>query len=59
MDLQTQTQLYIATHTGELDYAMAQSAAPMVYGGMIVIAIYVLIRILIGVFKHFFVEEDK
>lgn len=59
MDNQTQVQLYLASHTNDLDYAVAQTAAPALYGGMIIIAIYVLIRILVGIFKHFFVEEDK
>lgn len=59
MDHQTQVQLYLASHTNDLDYALAQSTAPAVYGGMILIALYVLIRILVGIFKHFFVEEDK
>lgn len=59
MDNQTQTQLFLASHTGDLDYALAQSTAPALYGGMIIIGLYVLIRILIGIFKHFFVEEDK
>lgn len=59
MDNQTQTQLYLASHAGELDYALAESAAPSVYAAMIVIAIFVIIRILWGVFKHFFMEEDK
>lgn len=59
MDHQTQVQLYIASHTNELDYAIAQSSAPALYGGMILIALFVIIRILWGIFKHFFVEEDK
>lgn len=59
MDHQTQVQLYLASHTNDLDYALVQSTAPAVYGGMILIALYVLIRILVGIFKHFFVEEDK
>lgn len=59
MDHQTQTQLYIASHTNDLDYAIAQSSAPALYGGMILIALFVLIKILIGIFKHFFVEEDR
>lgn len=59
MDHQTQVQLYIASHTNELDYAIAQSSAPALYGGMILIALFVLIKILWGIFKHFFVEEDR
>lgn len=59
MDHQTQVQLYIASHTNDLDYAIAQSSAPALYGGMILIALFVLIKILIGIFKHFFVEEDR
>lgn len=59
MDHQTQVQLYIASHTNDLDYAIAQSSAPAVYGGMILIALFVVIKILIGIFKHFFVEEDR
>lgn len=59
MDHQTQVQLYIASHTNDLDYAIAQSSAPALYGGMILIALFVLIKILWGIFKHFFVEEDK
>lgn len=59
MDHQTQVQLYIASHTNDLDYAIAQSTAPAVYGGMILIALFVVIKILIGIFKHFFVEEDR
>lgn len=59
MDHQTQVQLYLASHTNDLDYAIAQSSAPAVYGGMILIALFVLIKILIGIFKHFFVEEDR
>lgn len=59
MDHQTQVQLYIASHTNDLDYAIAQSSAPALYGGMILIALFVLIKILWGIFKHFFVEEDR
>ena len=59
MDYQTQTQIYLAMHSGELDYALAETSAPSVYAAMIIIALFVIIRILWGVFKHFFVEEDK
>lgn len=59
MDHQTQTQLYLAQHAGDLDYALVESSVPSVYAAMIIIALFVIIRILWGVFKHFFVEEDK
>lgn len=59
MDHQTQTQLYLAVHANDLDYALAETAAPSVYAAVIIIALFVIIRILWGIFKHFFVEEDK
>lgn len=54
----TMTQIMMAQHAGDIATGIYVASAPAFYAAVIFVIFLIVIAILIGIFKHFFVKDD-
>ena len=57
-EVSTMAQIMMAQHAGDIATGLYVSAAPAIYAAVFIVAVIIVVSILIGIFKHFFVKED-
>lgn len=51
-------QIMMAQHAGDIATGIYVASAPAIYAAVAFIGFLIIVAILIGIFKHFFVKED-
>ena len=54
----TMTQIMMAQHAGDISTGIYVASAPAFYAAVIFVIFLIVIAIVIGIFKHFFVKDD-
>ena len=54
----TMTQIMMAQHAGDIATGICVASTPAFYAAVIFVIFLIIIGILIGIFKHFFVKDD-
>lgn len=54
----TMAQIMMAQHAGDISTGIYVSSAPAIYAAVAFVVFLIVIGILIGIFKHFFVKDD-
>ena len=54
----TMAQIMMAQHAGDITTGIYVPSAPAIYAAVIFVIFLIIIGILIGIFKHFFVKDD-
>lgn len=57
-EVSTMAQIMMAQHAGDISTGIYVASAPAIYAAVAFIGLLILVAILIGIFKHFFVKED-
>lgn len=57
-EVSTMAQIMMAQHAGDIGAGIYVVAVPAIYAAIFVIGFIIVVAILIGIFKHFFVKED-
>lgn len=57
-EVSTMAQIMMAQHAGDISTGIYVAAAPAIYAAMFIVGVIIVVAILIGIFKHFFVKED-
>ena len=54
----TMAQIMMAQHAGDITTGIYVASVPAIYAAVIFVIFLIVIGILIGIFKHFFVKDD-
>ena len=54
----TMAQIMMAQHAGDITTGIYVASAPAIYAAVIFVIFLIVIGILIGIFKHFFVKDE-
>lgn len=57
-EVSTMAQIMMAQHAGEISTGIYATAAPAIVAAVGFVGFIIVVSILIGIFKHFFVKED-
>ena len=57
-EVSTMAQIMMAQHAGDFATGLYASAAPAIVAAIGFVGFIIVVSILIGIFKHFFVKED-
>lgn len=57
-EVSTMTQIMMAQHAGDIATGIYVASAPAIYAVVTFVIFLIVISIVIGIFKHFFVKED-
>lgn len=57
-EVSTMAQIMAAQHAGDIGTGIYIAAAPAMYAAVAFVGFLIIVAILIGIFKHFFVKED-
>lgn len=57
-EVSTMAQLMMAQHAGDISTGIYVASAPAIYAAVAFVIFIIVVAILIGIFKHFFVKED-
>lgn len=54
----TMAQIMMAQHAGDITTGIYVASVPAFYAAVIFVIFLIIVAILIGIFKHFFVKDD-
>ena len=54
----TMAQIMMAQHAGDITTGIYVASVPAIYAAVAFVIFLIVIAIVIGIFKHFFVKED-
>ena len=57
-EVSTMAQIMMAQHAGDIATGIYVASTPAFYAAVIFVIFLIIIGILIGIFKHFFVKDD-
>ena len=57
-EVSTMTQIMMAQHAGDITTGIYVASVPAIYAAVAFVIFLIVIAIVIGIFKHFFVKED-
>lgn len=57
-EVSTMAQIMMAQHAGDITTGIYVASAPAFYAAVIFVIFLIVIAIVIGIFKHFFMNED-
>lgn len=57
-EVSTMAQIMMAQHAGDIGAGIYVTAAPAIYAAGAFVIFLIVVAILVGIFKHFFVKED-
>lgn len=57
-EVSTMAQIMMAQHAGDFATGIYVASAPAIYAAIAFVIFIIVVAILIGIFKHFFVKED-
>ena len=57
-EVSTMAQIMMAQHAGDITTGIYVASVPAIYAAVAFVIFLIVIAIVIGIFKHFFVKED-
>ena len=57
-EVSTMAQIMMAQHAGDITTGIYVASVPAIYAAVAFVIFLIIVAILIGVFKHFFVKDD-
>lgn len=54
----TMAQIMMAQHAGDITTGIYVASVPAIYAAVAFVIFFIIVAILNGIFKHFFVKED-
>lgn len=54
----TMAQIMMAQHAGDITTGIYVASVPAIYAAVAFVIFLIIVAILIGIFKHFFVKDD-